>query len=86
MNLPPELDTEAFRTAWAEWLAYRKERHLGTYKPIGLRRQLNALAVHGPESAIEAIELSMRQNYQGLFPKPARFQRRGGLGEFSGAF
>ena len=85
-ELPLELDTPDFRAAWAEWLAYRKERHLGTYKPIGLRRQLRALAAVGPQSAIAAIEQSIQQNYQGLFPKPVKTHRTAGAGEFSGAF
>ena len=68
-ELPPELDTPEFRAEWELWLAYRKERRLAKYKPIGLRRQLNALAAFGPQSAIAAIEQSMAQNYQGLFPK-----------------
>ena len=68
-DLPSNLDTPEFRAAWADWLAYRKERRLATYKPIGLTRQLNALAAFGPQSAIAAIEQSIQQNYQGLFPK-----------------
>ena len=85
-DLPSNLDTPEFRAAWADWLAYRKERRLAAYKPIGLARQLNALAAFGPQSAIAAIEQSMAQNYQGLFPKPVKGQRTGGAGEFSGAF
>ena len=69
-DLPSNLDTPEFRQAWELWLAYRKERRLAAYKPIGLARQLNALAVFGPQSAIAAIEQSIQQNYQGLFPKP----------------
>ena len=68
-DLPENLDTPEFRAAWETWLAYRKERRLATYKPIGLKRQLNALAAFGPQSAIEAINSSIQQNYQGLFPK-----------------
>ena len=85
-DLPENLDTPEFRAAWADWLAYRKERRLAAYKPIGLTRQLNALAAFGPQSAIAAIEQSMAQNYQGLFPKPVKGHRTGGAGEFSGAF
>ena len=85
-DLPENLDTPEFRAAWADWLAYRKERRLAAYKPIGLKRQLAALAAFGPQSAIAAIEQSIQQNYQGLFPKPLKGQRTGGAGEFSGAF
>lgn len=85
-DLPSNLDTPEFRQAWELWLAYRKERRLAAYKPIGLTRQLNALAAFGPASAIAAIEQSIQQNYQGLFPKPVKGQRTGGAGEFSGAF
>ena len=70
--IPDTLNTPEFCAAWEEWLAYRKERRLAAYKPIGLKVQLNRLAAFGPESAIAAIAESIAQNYQGLFPKPVK--------------
>lgn len=71
MNVPPTLDTDAFRAAWEEWIAYRRERRLPAYKPIGLNRQLARLAKWGPARAVAAIEFSICQNYQGIFePTP----------------
>lgn len=90
-DLPPTLDTPEFRAAWADWLAYRKERRWSPYKPIGLKTAIKRLAEHGPDAAIMAINHSMGNNYQGLFPDRfvgrQRFaSRNSGAGEFSGAF
>lgn len=81
LALPSPLDTPEFRAAWAEWLAYRKERRLAGYKPIGLAKLLNRLAAMGAAGAVAALEHSMSQNYQGVWePKgsaagPAREDR-----------
>lgn len=63
---PPEIDTEAFRLAWSEWLAYRRERSVKT-TPRTTKSQLAMLAALGPAKAIEAIGNSIRGGWQGLF-------------------
>lgn len=69
---PPELDTPEFRAAWSDWLAYRRERKLTTYKPKSLSGQFSTLAGWGVDAAITSIRESIRQHWQGLFePKVA---------------
>ena len=61
---------EQFQQAWNEWLAYRKERHLPCYKPMGLKKTLSRLiqlADNNEAEAIKIIDYSISQNYQGLF-------------------
>lgn len=68
------LDTAAFRMAWADWCADRKARK----KPIteaAAKRQLAQLAGWGVTKAIQSIEISIRNGWQGLFePEVARGQ------------
>lgn len=62
-SLPPVLDTEAFRTAWAEWLAHRGRG----YKLAGRKIQLNRLSELGVERAVSAIRYSIAQGWKGIF-------------------
>ena len=65
-EIPANLDTPAFRTAWDEWKEYRRSKR----KPIskhGATKQLKELSAFGESGAIEAIEQSIRNDYQGLF-------------------
>ncbi len=67
VELPTCLNTDAFKTAWSEWNAYRKERRIAPYKPIGEKKQFKKLAEIGELRSIAAIEFSIRQNYQGIY-------------------
>jgi hypothetical protein len=65
--------TEALKTAWNEWLTYRKERKLPKYVPTGLRHTISHLeTITGKDEAkaVAFINYSMSQNYQGIFPDP----------------
>jgi hypothetical protein len=67
--LPAELDTPAFREAWAEWHAYRVESR----KPFTARAQrmaLKRMAKWGAEAAATAIEYSIAQGFQGIYQEP----------------
>lgn len=68
-DLPQELDTEAFRSAWADWLVYRRERHLALPKEKSVKTLFKRLAKHGSTAACAAIENSIANNWQGLFPE-----------------
>jgi hypothetical protein len=68
---PPLPFGDAFAKWWATWLAYRKERRLAPYKPIGLKHALDNIAQISGNSeavAVEIIKKSIANNYQGLFP------------------
>jgi len=61
---------DQFAQAWQEWLAYRKERRLPCYKPVGLKKTLSRLiqlSDNNESEAIKIIDYSISQNYQGLF-------------------
>ena len=73
VTLPAELETEAFRSAWADWLAYRRECRVSKYKPRAMAAQLATLAEWGHDVAIESIRQSIRQQWRGLFEPKASF-------------
>lgn len=66
--LPEELRTRDFIKAWFEWCDYR----LANRKKISRQAcalQLKKLAKFGPQIAIAAIERSIENDWQGLFPE-----------------
>lgn len=75
---PPELDNPLFVDAWNDWIDYRKERRIPTYKAKAHAAQLRELASWGCEAAIASIRESIRQNWQGLFPPKSLPARPGG--------
>jgi hypothetical protein len=71
LEYPPPLDTEAFRSAWADWLAYRRQRKISPLKPLSVAAKLAELAEWGEPSAIAAIRQSIGNGWQGIFaPRP----------------
>lgn len=65
---PVELQTDAFRASWDDWVGYRRERKLGTYTNRGTNAQFKRLVREfGHDRAIAAIENSIAQNYQGIY-------------------
>lgn len=77
--LPASLDTSAFKTAYAEWLADRKERRLpNTRRAITM--QLKLCERWGHDDAIRAIENATAGSWKGLFP-PDKPSARGGQSE-----
>jgi hypothetical protein len=64
------LDTPRFRKCWEEW----KEERMGYRKPkVGwdrfFKRQYDWLAEYGEEAAYQAVQFSLNNGYQGLFPE-----------------
>lgn len=66
--IPAGLDTPDFREAWSRWIDDRKARKLKKLTSDGERTQLRKLAEIGPVKAIECIESSIANGWQGLFP------------------
>lgn len=64
--LPEKLNCDQFRTAWAEWVAFRRESRK-RLTPSTINKQLTMLAGWGPAKAVRAIERSIRNGWQGLF-------------------
>lgn len=81
--LPDALDVPAFRSAWLDWLDYRRERKLGAWKPRTIEAKLAELAEIGPTRAAEAIRRSIANGWQGIFPdrngagRPDRYRGSG---------
>ncbi len=68
VEVPSSLDTPEFRKSWVEWCGYRaKKRNRVSETAAG--RQLTKLARAGPAAAVWAIEQSIANDYQGLFPE-----------------
>lgn len=65
-EFPASLQSEEFSLAWTEWLAYRRERSVKT-TPRTIKSQIAMLADWGPEVAVQAIQASIRNGWQGLF-------------------
>ena len=86
-NFPDCLNTPVFQAAWREWLDYRKSQRWKPLKPASITRQLAALSEYGEAGAIDSINQSIRNSWQGLFPiknKPGSNSR--GPSEFGSAF
>jgi len=66
--IPEGLDTPEFRAAWAEWCGVRRERSR-SISAKAAARQMKKLASHGPAVAVLAIEASIENDWQGLFPE-----------------
>lgn len=69
----PFLD-QRFIDKWQEWLQYRKERRLAAYVPTGLKQTFTKLLKDSQsdvEIAIQIIDQSIANSWQGLFPLKA---------------
>ena len=80
-ELPENLKTSSFTTAWAEWLEYKKQRK-ESYKPIGVKQLLKKLADFGPEEAVRKLETAMSNNWAGCVfdNRPSKKNGRGDTG------
>jgi hypothetical protein len=68
VDLPESLRTPECIEAARLWLTHKKEKR-SDYKPTGLKAAATKWAKEfTPEEFIEAVESSIAQNYQGLFP------------------
>lgn len=68
-EIPAALDTPKFRKAWEQFCEYRRD---DKRKPITQRSctmLLNKLDRDGVEAAVEAIEQSIANGWQGVFPE-----------------
>jgi hypothetical protein len=73
--IPAELDTPAFREAWLQFVAMRKE--IGKpLKPTGAKATLTKLQRWGVAKAIEALENATAAQWQGLFEPDERKNRQ----------
>ncbi len=71
ISIPEELDTPEFREAWERWKADRRARKIRKYTEDSERTALKKLVPHGPAVAMEMIDTSIANGWQGLFPPKA---------------
>ena len=66
--LSDEFSTDEFCKAWDNWLTYRKQRNLSSYKAMGLKTLATSKLIKwGVANSIISINESIANNYQGLF-------------------
>jgi hypothetical protein len=67
--LPLTLNTPAFQKAWADYEEYRRQRRLPKLIPMSVQRQWDKLSDHGETVAIAAIDQTITNGWQGIFPE-----------------
>lgn len=79
-SFPEKLDNEEFKTAWAQWVQFRREiKKRLTASTI--TKQLTKLATWGSAKAIQSIENSISNGWQGLFDPEQRSGKASGNAE-----
>ncbi len=74
---PDSLNTDEFRQCWEDYRAYRAEIRK-PFKPRGEKAALTRLAKEfTAEAAIAAIQFSMAQGWQGIFPEGTHKEANG---------
>lgn len=66
VQFPEPLNNEEFRLAWSEWTEFRREIKK-KLTPSTVSKQLKELSEWGSAKAIQAINNSIRNGWQGLF-------------------
>lgn len=66
-TIPQGLSGPEFLKAWDEWFAYRRERKLPVWRAATIKKQLAALDEMGAPAAVEAINQSIANGWNGLF-------------------
>ena len=66
---PKPLNTPAFKKAWQNWISYRKEIKKPYKSDRSIKTALNRLAKYGEAMALDAIDASIANGWQGLFPE-----------------
>lgn len=66
--LPLTLNSPLFVKAWDDYLNYRRQSGMRKLIPMSVQRQWDQLSDYGVEIAIKAIDQSIAQGWQGLFP------------------
>lgn len=66
-SFPPHLSCDEFRKKYLEWENYRRKKRK-PISPLAFSRQMKMLSRLTLTQAIEAIDTSIANDYQGLFP------------------
>ncbi len=70
---PAALDNPEFKAKWGEYTAYRREQRFKPLKARSIAKQFEEMESWGVASAIQSIDDTIRNSWQGLFaPKNGR--------------
>lgn len=67
VELPESIDTPEIRAAWGDWVATRRESRK-PLTPTSARLAIDKLTRAGPAAALEALQASAANGWQGVFP------------------
>jgi hypothetical protein len=81
VSIPPELDTEAVRQSLADWLAHHKATRKPYRDPKAVARLFEPYVRAGPAAFIAAVNASIANNYQGLYPPKESNAKQPGPGQ-----
>jgi hypothetical protein len=65
-EIPPALDTQEFKSAWAEWLQHHKDMGLRPWLPKTVESKFKEMETWGASAAVEAIEFAIGNGYKGI--------------------
>lgn len=68
IQFPANLQTSLFQQVWNAFLDYRKAGKFKPLQPASIKAQLKNLSAMGHDEAIEAINNSIANGWQGIFP------------------
>ena len=72
VEFPANLKSADFGAAWESYLSYRKSSRLKSLAPASVQAQLRNLSEMGHDEAIEAINQSIANGWQGIFPPKSK--------------
>lgn len=67
-KIPSNLNTPEFQEAWQRYLDFRKASKFKKLLPMSIQSQWEKMSKWGHDAAIESIENSIANGWQGLFP------------------
>lgn len=73
--LPQKLNTPEMQEKWLEWEAFRRQRK-PAISEFAAKSQMKALAALDVEEAMDAIDHSIANDYQGIFPDRIKKQKQ----------
>ena len=68
VEIPPELDHGDFQDTWFEWEEHRKQKKK-KLTPLSVKKQVNELSKYSLDVVIKAINESIMNGWQGIFPE-----------------
>lgn len=74
--IPEGLNTPEFISSWQRYIDYRAERKIKKLTTSSILTQFKRLALFGPDQSCKAIDQSIANGWQGIFPQSEKDERR----------